>query len=480
MTKSKIQNAKRIVNWHVRFIGNLFFGACSFLLSISALNAQSADTSKPYQSFVKKIVATGLGDDKAIEFLQQLSGGIGPRLSGSANADSAIVWAKKTLTDLGFDNVHTEPVMVPHWVRGSIEKCWVENAGSNDKQNLTIATLGGSVATDKGGITAEVVEVHNFDELKALGAGAKGKIVFFNRPFDRSLYHTFEQYGGAVNQRGQGASEAARQGGIAALVRTMSSRIDDVPHTGAMHYNDSLPKVPTVAVSTLGADHLSALLKQYPHLKVHLEIDPQTLPDVQQANTIAEITGTEHPEQVVVIGGHLDSWDKGRGAHDDGAGIAHCIEALRLLKELGLRPKRTIRLVCFINEENGARGGAAYAAKDRPGEKAIAAIETDEGGFQPRGFGISTDSLTFDKIAKWAYLFTPIEADRLVKGGGGTDIEPLAKQNVPQIGLEVGDQRYFDYHHSNSDTIDKVNERELELGAICVAILSYVLANEGV
>jgi Zn-dependent M28 family amino/carboxypeptidase len=295
---------------------------------------------------------------------------------------------------------------------------------------------------------------------------------------DPKLLDPFEAYGGAVDQRGRGAIEAAKHGGVAAIVRSMSLAVDDVPHTGAMRYVDSIKKVPAAAVSTVGAERLSDLLKKGP-VKLTLKLSCSILPDAESANVVGELTGSEKPEEVIVIGGHLDSWDKGRGAHDDGSGIAHVLEALRLLKEAGLAPKRTIRVVGFMNEENGTKGGIAYAAKPRPGEKHIAALETDAGGFSPRGFGVTADSLVFGKIAKWAYLFEPIEADRIRKGGGGADISDLGKQGVPMIGLRVDGQRYFDYHHSAKDTIDKVNERELELGAASIAALTYVLAQEG-
>jgi len=247
-----------------------------------------------------------------------------------------------------------------------------------------------------------------------------------------------------------------------------------------MGYIEAIPKVPAGAMSTRGADELSNLLKEDGGLKVYVKTTCETLPDVESANVVGEIRGTELPNEVVVVGGHLDSWDKGQGAHDDGSGVVQSMEALRLLKELGLKPKRTIRAVAFMNEENGGRGGQAYAAKDRPGETHIAAIETDMGGFMPRGFGVETDSVRFQKIARWAHLFSPIWADRIVRGGGGSDISWLMAKGVPQISLLPETQRYFDYHHSESDTIDKVNERELELGAACLAILTYVLAQEGV
>ena len=432
-----------------------------------------------YDSTAKLIMEQALGSRTAMSMLTELSVGIGPRLSGSPNAQKAVEWGKALMERLGFDNVHTEKVMVPHWVRNDTEECSIINSASLGTVPLTICTLGGSIAAPPGGITAEVVDVKSFDELKALGDQAKGKIIFFNRPMDSKLFNTFEAYGGAVGQRSRGAVEAARVGGVAALVRSMSTRIDDVPHTGAMNYNDSIPKIPTAAVSTLGADKLSDLLKKEKHVTLHLNVNSQWLPDVESANVIGELKGTQYPDQVVVIGGHLDSWDKGRGAHDDGAGVIHSVEALRLIKELNLKPRRTIRVVLFMNEENGDRGGKAYAAADRPGEKQIAAIESDAGGFTPRGFGVSADSLVYMKIASWANYFAPLDADRITKGGGGTDIEPLGEKKVPMLGLRVDGQRYFDYHHSMSDVIDNVNERELELGAAAMAIMSYLIAQEG-
>jgi hypothetical protein len=446
-------------------------------LSLSAQTPEAADA-RPYVKVSAQIVSAGLGSGQAYPMLRELTTSIGARLSGSPSAALAVTWGEETMKRLGFQNVHLEPVTVPHWVRGSVEEAKVSGTPGGDLR-LNICALGGSIATPAEGVTGEVVEVQSFDELRAMSGKAQGKIIFFNRPFDRSKFSTFEAYGGAVNQRGQGAAEAARAGGIAALVRSMTSRIDDVPHTGAMNYNDSLPKVPTAAVSTIGANLLDSLIKSGSRPHLTLKLSCHTLPDTESANVVGELTGSEHPEEVIAIGGHLDSWDKGRGAHDDGAGVCHSLEALRILKELGLKPKRTIRAVLFMNEENGLRGGKAYAAKERPGERHIAAIETDAGGFSPRGFGVQADSLTIGKIERWEYLLKPIEADRIQKGGGGADISELAKKGVPAIGLHVDGQRYFDYHHSDSDTIDKVNERELELGAVSIAILSYVLAEEG-
>jgi carboxypeptidase Q len=448
-----------------------------FFVLISITQAQTLPQQQ-YDSLAISIFKTSLKSGKAYDALTELTTKIGSRLSGSANAAKAVAWTKDKMEEFGLEQVHLEPCMVPHWVRGNVEDGSILLTGGK-KIPIAIAALGGSVATAEDGITAGVVEVHSFKELDELEAKAKGKIVFFNRPFDETKFNTFEAYGGAVDQRWAGSIQTAKAGGVLALVRSVSPHLDNVPHVGVMGYADSVPKVPGVAISTLGANQLSELLKKDANLQVYVKVACQTLPDVESANVVGEIRGTEYPDEVIVVGGHLDSWDKGQGAHDDGAGVVQSIEALRLLKQLGLKPKRTIRAVAFMNEENGGRGGEAYAAKDRPGETHIAAIESDMGGFMPRGFGVSTDSVRFQKIARWAHLFSPIWADRMIVGGGGTDISYLEKKNVPQIALIPEMQRYFTYHHSDNDTIDKVDERELELGAACLAILTYVLAQEG-
>ncbi len=432
----------------------------------------------PYDSLALQLFKLSLGTGKSFEALTELTTTIGHRISGSPQAERAVQWTRHLMEDFGLENVRLEPVMVPRWVRGDIEEGAII-LPDGKRIPVKITALGGSIATPAEGITAEVVEVHSFEELHALGAKAKGKIVFYNRPFDRTRINTFEGYSGAVNQRGAGAIEASKVGGVMSLVRSMTPRLDDFPHTGGMGYVDTIPKVPGAAISTLGANKLAGLLEQYPQLKVYLKISSKTLPDVESANVIGELRGSELPNEVVVIGGHLDSWDKGQGAHDDGSGVIQCIEAVRLLKELGLRPKRTIRVVAFMNEEKGGRGGKAYAEKKRPGEKHIAAIESDMGGFMPRGFAASTDSARFANLARWAPLFRPIMADRILPGGGGADISWLIPQGVPQIALLPETQRYFNYHHTDDDIIDRVEERELQLGAACMAILSYVLAQEG-
>ncbi len=458
-------------------IRNRCLGIFSYALVAVSAVAQPQEQ-RPYEALAGKIFEASLRSGRAYEALTELTTTIGHRLSGSPQADQAVQWAKKTMESCGLENIRLEPVMVPKWVRGGKEEGAIL-LPNGTSIGIRITALGGSIATPPDGITAEVVEVFSFEELRALGKKAEGKVVFFNRPFDPTRINTFEAYGGAVDQRGSGAIEASRAGGVMALVRSMTPRLDDFPHTGGMGYQDSVRKIPAAAVSTLGANRLSALLKQEPSLKVRLSFSAATLPDVESANVVGELRGTDLPNEVIVIGGHLDSWDKGQGAHDDGAGVAQCIEALRLLKALGLRPRRTIRVVAFMNEENGGRGGEAYAKKNRPGEKHVAAIESDMGGFMPRGFTLNTDSLRFQSGARWAYLFRPIMADRILPGGGGADISWLIPQGVPQIALFPETQRYFNYHHSDDDTIDKVDERELELGAACLAIFSYVLSQEG-
>ena len=449
---------------------------------LSPLFAQSPDSARvsQYRDILQRMMITGMESCTAHQLLTELCTTVGPRLSGSPNAEKAVQWAKKKMEDLGFDRVWLEPVMVPHWVRGPVEKATVATNSSRKEIPLTVCALGGSIATPAAGVTAEVVEVKSFDELRALGDKAKGKIIFFNRPMERGRFSTFDAYGRAVNQRAQGAIEAARAGGVAALVRSMTTRFDDVPHTGMMVYNDTIPKVPTAAVSTVGANLLSAMLEKDPNLRLRLTLSCETLPDVESANVVGEIVGSEKPDEVIVVGGHFDSWDKGQGAHDDGAGSMQSIEAVRLMKEIGLKPKRTIRAVLYMNEENGARGGQAYAAKQRPGETPIAAIESDAGGFSPLGFGVTADSESFATIARWAPVLDAISAGRITRGGGGVDVGPLRERGAIIIGLRVEGQRYFDYHHSDSDTIDKVNERELELGAIAMAMLSTILSEEDI
>ena len=447
------------------------------VLVFSSLSVAQSTVPQRYDSTARKIVAEALGSNRSYEMLYELSTTIGHRISGSPQMAKAVEWYKKMMEESGLENVRLEPVMVPRWVRGPVEEAALIYSDGR-RENLKITALGGSVATPPEGITAEIIEVKSFPELRQLGDKAKGKIVFFNRPMDRKQLSTFAAYGGAVDQRGGGAIMASYAGGVAAMVRSMTTRIDDFPHTGGMGYVDSVKKVPGFAISTLQAERISALLKRGERLKLHFKLSAQMLPDVESANVIGELVGTEKPEEVIVIGGHSDSWDIGQGAHDDGAGCVQAIEALRILKKFGLKPKRTIRAVMFVNEENGLRGGLGYAAKDRPGEKHIAALESDEGGFLPLGFGIG-DSAAYKRIAPWGPLFAFFGADRIRFGGGGADIGPMGQKGIPLMSLIVDTNRYFDSHHSENDNLGQVNERELALGAAAMAILTYVMAQEG-
>lgn len=453
------------------------YAIIAFLILFTTISLAQPSIVQRYDSTARKIVAEALGSNHSYEMLHDLCTTIGHRISGSPQAAQAVEWAKKQMETYGFDNVHLEPVMVPRWVRGPVEEAYLIY-GSGKNEQLKITTLGNSIGTPAEGITAELIEVKSFDELRKLGDKAKGKIVFFNRPMDRKQISTFAAYGGAAEQRGGGAIMAARAGGVAALVRSMTTRIDDFPHTGGMGYVDSVTKVPGIAISTLQAERISTLLAQGERLKLHFKLSAQMLPDVESFNVVGELTGTEKPGEVIVIGGHLDSWDIGQGAHDDGSGCVQSIEALRILKKFGLKPKRTIRAVMFMNEENGLRGGIGYAAKERPGEKHIAAIESDEGGFRPRGFGIG-DSAAFRKVAPWAPLFAFFDADLIRLGGGGADIGPMGQKGIPLMSMIVDTHRYFDSHHSANDNLGQVNERELALGAAAMAILTYVMSQEG-
>ena len=443
--------------------------------------AQENNQTKTYLKTVKAIIDTAMLDGKAFSMLAELCNDIGPRLSGSPQAAAAVEWSRQVMVDYGLDNVHLQPVLVPHWIRGNIEEAAIINSPTLGTAPLTISALGSSIGTPEMGVVAEVIEVKSLEEVKQLGKKAKGKIVFYNRPIDPRTMNTFAGYGGAVDQRTRGAVEAAKVGAVAVLVRSVTTRLDKVPHTGVMHYEENVSKIPAAAISTVDANLLSNVLKNDEKVSVRIALNCLQKPDIISYNVIGEIKGHEKPDEVVVLGGHLDSWDVGHGAHDDGAGCVQAIEALRLIKILDLKPKRTVRVVLFMCEEFGLRGGPAYAdSVENSGATHIAAIESDRGGLTPRGFSINTDSTTFDKIKRCAPLFEAIDTNHFIKGGGGPDISPLRKLSVTTIGLLVDYHRYFDYHHSDNDVLETVNERELELGAVAMAILGYWLAMEGI
>ena len=427
---------------------------------------------------ISRIYTASLEQGASYQWLDHLSNQIGGRLSGSLNAERAVEWGKETLEGLDLDRVWLQKVMVPKWVRGTFEYANIETSPGNTI-NVPVCALGGSIATPASGIRATVVEVQSFKELEELGeAGVKGKIVFFNRPMAADNIHTFEAYSAAVNQRTQGAAQASKYGAVAAIVRSLNLRLDDFPHTGSTRY-DGIPlsqRIPAAAISTNGAELLSSMLKLNPNLKFFLKQNCKNYPDVLSYNVIGEIKGTKFPEQIMVVGGHLDSWDLGDGSHDDGAGIVQSMEVLRLFKKLKIQPKRTLRVVLYMNEENGMRGGKKYASEAfRMQTPHYFALESDAGGFTPRGFSFDCTTAQYEQMRLWFEYLAPYQIHEFSRGGSGADIGPLKDGRVVLAGLRPDSQRYFDYHHAANDTFDAINKRELELGAAAMASLVYLM-----
>ncbi len=432
---------------------------------------------------IRAIYSSTLTEGKAYDWLNYLSNQIGGRLSGSIQAQQAVEYTKKQMDSLGLDKVWLQPVMVPKWVRGTPEFAYIENQPGMTN-NVPICALGGSVATPGVGIKADIIEVKGIEELKELGRSkVTGKIVFFNRPMDPTLIRTFEAYSGCVDQRYSGAEEAGKLGAVGVIVRSMNLRLDDFPHTGSMSYGD-LPvdkRIPAAAISTKAADLLSTTIKLNPKVKFFFRQSCKQYNDVESFNVIGEITGSTYPNEIMVVGGHLDSWDLGDGSHDDGAGVVQSMEVLRLLRVNGYKPQRTIRAVLFMNEENGLRGGNKYAevAKSKK-EKHIFALESDSGGFTPRGFSFDSSDANLERVLKWKSLFDPYLVHVFEKGYSGADIGPLKDQQIVMAGLVPDSQRYFDHHHAQNDTFEHVNKRELELGAAAMASLVYLFDKYGI
>jgi hypothetical protein len=454
------------------------------VLLIALISCNNNNTSKSIENqvnkqdsiVVKNFFNTALTNGQSYQWLDYLSNEIGGRLSGSPESAAAILWGEQLMKDLNFDKVWLQDVMVPHWTRGEKEEA--SFTFNNTKYDVAICALGGSIATPTEGITGEVIEVQSLEEVESLGEKLRGKIVFFNRPFDDTHIQTFKAYGGCVDQRYAGAMTCGKFGAIAAIVRSTTSSIDDYPHTGAMSYGDIAEneKVPTAAISTKAANLLSEKLKENPTLKFYFKQSCSTLPDEPSYNVIGELTGSEFPDKIITIGGHLDSWDLGDGSHDDGAGIVQSMEVLRLFMLNGIKPKHTIRCVLFINEENGLRGGKKYAEEAKSkNENHIAALESDSGGFTPRGFTFETSNENANLFLSWKTLLAPYGLNEIEEGHGGADIGPLKSETISLFGYKPDSQRYFDYHHAATDTFDKVNKRELELGAASMASLVYLL-----
>src|SRR5690606_32388142 len=428
---------------------------------------------------IRRIYDMALLKGQAYQWLDHLSNKIGPRSSGSYNAERAVQYTKQELEELGLDKVWLQSVMVPKWVRGAKETAYVE-VGPDSRRDVKITALGGSIS---GSIKAEVVEVQGIEDLANFGQEQlKGKIVFFNKPMQANLINTFAAYGGCVAQRYSGAAEAAKYGAVGVMVRSMNLRLDDFPHTGTMSYGD-LPvssRIPAAAISTNDAEYLSGILKLQKDAQLFFQVNSEQLADVESFNVIGEITGSEFPGEIIIVGGHLDSWDLGDGSHDDGAGVVQYMEVLRLFKELGIKPKRTLRVVLFMNEENGLRGGNKYAEMAKKNnENHIFALESDAGGFTPRGFSFDTGDAEFAKIESWKHLFEPYLIHLFERGGSGADIGPLKNGKTVLAGLRPDSQRYFDHHHSDNDTFEHINKRELELGAATMTALVYLVDKYG-
>lgn len=451
-----------------------------FFLFISGLFAVSA-MGQTDSATIRKIYTEALANGKSYSNLEQLTGKVGGRLSGSPQAQQAVEWAFKAMKEAGADTVYLQECMVPHWVRGEKEKAKVISSDSKGIKEVPICALGGSVATPAEGITAGVIEVKGLAGLKGLKKeDVQGKIVFFNEPMDPTMIETFKAYGKAVEQRWGGASAAAELGAVGVVVRSCSLVQDDNPHTGSMGYKDTANRIPACCISTNGANWLSNYLKTDKELKFYFKMSCKTLPDEKSYNVIGEIRGSEKPDEYIVVGGHLDSWDLAKGAQDDGAGVVQSIEVLRIYKALGLRPKRSVRAVAFMNEENGGRGGKKYAEMAKlKNEKHIAAIESDAGGFTPRGFSSDVTPEVRTKLKSWRPLFEPYGVYDFSHEGSGSDVGPLREQNVPCLELMPDSQRYFIYHHTQIDTMDAVNQRELELGDAAMASLVWMISQYG-
>ena len=460
----------------------LFFSISLIISSCNQKQEKISDTNqlsaeeKTDSTSIKVLFNSALTDGKSYEWLRDLTQNIGGRLSGSPEAQKAVEWGEQLMKDIGLDSVWLQPTMVPHWVRGDKEIATYTSNGI--QKNVPICALGFSVATPSSGVLAEVIEVKSLEEAEALGNKMEGKIVFFNRPFDDTLINTFRAYGGCVDQRVNGAAVCGKFGAKGVIVRSMTNSIDDYPHTGTMSYGD-LPAnqhIPTAAISSKAAEILSDDLVENPNLKFYFKQSCKTLPDAPSFNVVGEIKGSETPENIFVVGGHLDSWDLGEGAHDDGTGIVQSLEVAYLFKKNNIKPKNTIRIVFFMNEENGTRGAKKYAELAIFNkENHIGGLESDAGGHTPRGFSIDANTVNTELLQSWKKLLSPYGLHDLDKGGSGADISPLRGENVTLVGYRPDSQRYFDYHHTSTDTFDKVNKRELELGSASMASIIYLM-----
>ena len=436
--------------------------------------AQSSD-----EALIKKISDEILRNGKAYELLRQLTKEVGGRLAGSPQFARAVQWGKTTMEQQGADKVYLQECMVPHWVRGGQDKAVViEIDKKKTARSLDVLALGNSLG--KGTVTAEVITVADFTELEKRKDEVKGKIVYYNHAFDPTQVKPFVSYGQSGIYRRSGPSRAAQYGAVGCMIRSLSESTANDPHTGAMVYMDSFPKIPAVAVGPRDADWVWELGKKS-GFRLSMTTNGHFLPDTIGHNVIGELTGTEFPGQIITVGGHLDSWDVNEGAHDDGTGVVHTIEIMRALKAIGYQPRHTIRFVLFANEENGLRGGAKYAAEAKAkNETHLFALESDAGGFTPRGFSLQVSREQMQKFHSWIPLLSPYGTFEFTADGGGADVSPLNRLLGTPVGeLNPDPQRYFDLHHARSDVFENVNKRELLLGAVNMAGLIYLVDKYG-
>jgi hypothetical protein len=460
----------------MRYLSRLaLIASCSSAL----LGPLRADDAVADAKMLRDLYTAALTHSPAYENLRELTTRYPGRLGGSKNLAGAVQWGKSVLEQTGVDRIELQPALVPHWERGAPEKVQYYGGPAAGPVTLSAVALGGSVPTPATGLRARVIELHSLDALPT--ADVKGKIVFFNRPMNPIYVSTGQAYGEAGDQRNRGAGEAAKYGAVGVLVRSLTLAHDDVPHTGNTSYLPDVPRIPAAGLSTLAADQLSAALQRDAATTAEMFIHSTWFEDAPSHNVIGELRGQDHPEQIILVGGHLDSWDLAPGAHDDGAGIVESIEVLRLLQAVGYKPHHTIRCVLFTNEENGTRGAAAYAsAVGAKHEVHLLALETDGGGFQPHGFNLGNPAgNAHTRAARWLPLFAPYGIYQFNPGTGGADVGPLLAHGATVAGLTPDSQRYFDYHHTTTDSIDKVNPRELQLGAAAMAALVYLVDQNG-
>ena len=446
----------------------------NLILLSTQLIAQINDSTQ-----LRAIYTYNLTQGNCYENLRSLCKDVGNRLSGSHSAQKAVEWAALLMEKTKLDTIYFQRIMVPHWVRGKTELVsWKNKKGSIVNVNCT--ALGGSVGTN-GVLKGDLIEINNWNQLEEYGEKLiKGKIVFFNRPMNPTYISTGMAYGNCVDQRHNGASRAVEYGAIAVIVRSMTLKFDKNPHTGSMSYTDSTKKIPAVAISTKDAHDLSEALKINNVKSLSLELSCKQLPDTVSYNVIGEIKGSMFPEEIILIGGHLDSWDIGEGAHDDGAGVVQSLQVLETFKKMNIKPKRTLRCVMYMNEENGNRGGEHYANMVRNNsEKHLFALESDRGGFSPRGFSIDGNKLQLEYLQTFKNLFEPYQLHIFSKGYSGVDIGPLKDGKLCLVGLVPDSQRYFDYHHSKEDVFENVHKRELELGASAITSIVYLVDKYG-